>query len=85
LQNDAAPMLIDDRPFLDLLQRSKAAQAGKVIVQATIADAGRLNGAADITHADAWLKGWHLITGRSTESRHCITSGLPRAPTRYFH
>jgi hypothetical protein len=32
LQNDAAPMVIDNTPFFDLLQRSKAAEAVKVIV-----------------------------------------------------
>jgi hypothetical protein len=32
LQNDAAPMMIDDPPFFDLLQGSKAAQTGVVIV-----------------------------------------------------
>jgi hypothetical protein len=32
VQNDAAPMIIDNPPFFDLLQGSKAAQAGKVIV-----------------------------------------------------
>lgn len=32
LQNDAAPMIIDNPPFFDFLQRSKAAEAGKVIV-----------------------------------------------------
>jgi hypothetical protein len=31
-QNDTAPMIIDQPPFLDLLQGSKAAEAGKVIV-----------------------------------------------------
>jgi hypothetical protein len=32
LQNDTAPMIIDNPPFLDLVQRSKAAEAGKAIV-----------------------------------------------------
>jgi hypothetical protein len=32
LQNDAAPMIIGKPPFFDLLQRSKAAEAGQVIV-----------------------------------------------------
>jgi hypothetical protein len=31
-QNDTAPMIIDKPPFLDLLQGSKAAQTGVVIV-----------------------------------------------------
>jgi hypothetical protein len=31
-QNDTAPMIIDNPPFFDLLQGSKAAEAGKVIV-----------------------------------------------------
>jgi hypothetical protein len=32
LQNDTAPMIIDNSPFIDLLQGSKAAQTGVVIV-----------------------------------------------------
>jgi hypothetical protein len=32
LQNDTPPMIIDGPPFLDLLQGSKAAEAGKFIV-----------------------------------------------------
>ena len=39
LQNDAAPMIVDDPPFFDLIQGSKTAQAGQVVVQATISDA----------------------------------------------
>jgi hypothetical protein len=31
-QDDMAPMIIDNPPFFDLLQGSKAAEAGKVIV-----------------------------------------------------
>jgi hypothetical protein len=50
LQNDTAPMIIDNPPFLDLVQRSKAAEAGKVIVQAAIAYARGLSGAVDIIH-----------------------------------
>jgi hypothetical protein len=50
LQNDAAPMIIGNPPLFDLLQGSKAAEAGKVIVQAAIAYARGLSGAVDITH-----------------------------------
>jgi hypothetical protein len=50
LQNDPTPMMIDNPPFLDLLQGSKAAEAGKVIVQAAISYARRLSRAVDITH-----------------------------------
>jgi hypothetical protein len=32
LQNDTAPMIIDNPPFFDFLQGSKATEAGKVIV-----------------------------------------------------
>jgi hypothetical protein len=32
LQNDAPPMIIDDPPFFDLLQGSKAAQTSVIIV-----------------------------------------------------
>jgi hypothetical protein len=50
LQNHTAPMIIDNPPFLDLVQRSKAAEAGKAIVQAAIAYARGSSGAVDITH-----------------------------------
>jgi hypothetical protein len=50
LQNDTAPMIIDNPPFFDLLERSKAAEAGKIIVQAAISNARGLSGAVDITH-----------------------------------
>jgi hypothetical protein len=43
-------VIIDNPPFFDLLQRSKAAEAGKVIVQAAISYAWGLNGVIDITH-----------------------------------
>ena len=50
LKNDTTPMMIDNPPFLDLLQGSKAAEAGKVIVQAATSYARRLSGAVDIIH-----------------------------------
>ena len=50
LQNDAATMAIDNPPLLDLLQGSKAAEAGKVIAQAAIPYARGLSGAVEITH-----------------------------------
>jgi hypothetical protein len=50
LQNDAAPMIIGNSPFLDLVQGSKAAQADEVIVQAAIANAGGLNRTVGNTH-----------------------------------
>jgi hypothetical protein len=50
LQNDTAPMIVDDPPFFDLLERSKAAEADKVIVQAAISYARGLSGAIGITH-----------------------------------
>jgi hypothetical protein len=50
-------MIIDKAPFFDLLQASKAAQAGQLVVQAAIADAGGLNGAVGITHDSAQLQG----------------------------
>jgi hypothetical protein len=50
MQNDTAPMIIDNPPFFDLLQGSKAAEAGKVIVQAAISYARGLRGGMDITH-----------------------------------
>jgi hypothetical protein len=39
LQNHAAPLGIGQPPFLDLIQGSEAAKAGKVIAQAAISDA----------------------------------------------
>jgi hypothetical protein len=50
LQNDAAPMSIDESPFLDLLQGSEAAEAREVIVQAAISYARGLSGDVGITH-----------------------------------
>jgi len=50
MQNDTAPLVIDDAPFFDLLQRSKAAETGKVIVQAAISYARRLSSAVYINH-----------------------------------
>jgi hypothetical protein len=39
LQNDTAPMVINERPFFDFIQGSKTTEAGKVIVQAAISHA----------------------------------------------
>ena len=50
LQNDMAPESIDNPPFFDLFQGSKAAEAGKVVVQAAIAYARGPSGVVDITH-----------------------------------
>jgi len=50
LQDDTAPMIVDNRPFFDLVQRAKAAEAGQFIVQAAISYTRRLRGAVDITH-----------------------------------
>jgi hypothetical protein len=50
LQNDVAPMIIDDAPFFDLFQGSKAADADEVVVQAAIAYARGLSGAVGIDH-----------------------------------
>jgi hypothetical protein len=58
LQNDAAPTIIDKPPFFDLLHGPKAAQAGQVVVQAAIADAGGLNGAIGFAHGNAQLQGF---------------------------
>ena len=53
LQNDMAPTIVNNSPLFDLFERSKAAEAGKVIVQAAISYARRLNGGVDITHLHA--------------------------------
>ncbi len=50
LQNDAPTMIVDNAPFFDLIQGSKAAEAGQVIVQAAISYARGLSGAVDIIH-----------------------------------
>jgi hypothetical protein len=51
-QNDAATIILHQPPFLDLLERSKAAEAGEVIVQTAISYARGLNRAVDIAHVD---------------------------------
>jgi hypothetical protein len=50
LQNHTAPVIVDDAPFLDLLQGSKAADADEVVVQAAVSYAWGSSGAVDITH-----------------------------------
>jgi hypothetical protein len=50
LQNHAAPVIIGKAPFLDLFQRSKAAEAGEIVVQAAIACAWGFGGTVDGTH-----------------------------------
>jgi hypothetical protein len=73
LQNGTAPIIIDDPPFFDLVQGSKAAEASIVVVQATIADARRLSRGVGITHGRAQLRGFevnHTCSGRAWQ---CIT------------
>jgi hypothetical protein len=48
-----APTIIYNAPLFDLLERSKAAEAGKVIVQAAISHARGLSGGVDFTHLHA--------------------------------
>jgi hypothetical protein len=50
LQNETAPMIIDHRPFFDLLQSAKAAETDVIIVQAAISYARGWSGIVDITH-----------------------------------
>jgi hypothetical protein len=50
VQNDTAAMIIDDAPFLDLLDRAKTAEADEIVVQAAISNARGLSGSVDITH-----------------------------------
>jgi hypothetical protein len=50
LQNNTSPMIVHNPPLFDLLEGSKAAEAGKVIVQAAISYARGLSGAVGITH-----------------------------------
>jgi hypothetical protein len=49
-QNHPAPIVINHAPFLDLLQRSKTAETGIVVVQAAISDARGWSGAVDVSH-----------------------------------
>jgi hypothetical protein len=50
LQNNIAPMIIDNAPFLNLLDRAKAPEADKIVIQAAISYARGLSGAVDIAH-----------------------------------
>jgi hypothetical protein len=49
-QNAMAPTLVDHAPFFDLLDRPKAAEADKIIVQAAVSYTRGLSGGVDITH-----------------------------------
>jgi len=50
LHNAAAPKIIDNSPFFNLIERSKAAEANQVVVQAAISDARGLSGAVGVIH-----------------------------------
>ena len=50
LQNDLALLVIDQRPLLDFLQGTKAAETDVVIVEAAISYARGLSGVVDVTH-----------------------------------
>jgi hypothetical protein len=50
-QNNAAPMLVDDSPLLDLLDGPKTPDADIEVVQAAVSYAGGLGGALDLAHA----------------------------------
>jgi hypothetical protein len=78
LQYVTALMIVDDSPVFDLLERSKAAKADEVVVQAAIADARRLDGAVDITHlrrmrlcaaVNSRPCGWHGASGERVVCR----------------
>jgi hypothetical protein len=43
-------MIIDNAPFLDFLQGSKAAETGVLVIEAAIPYAGRLGAVVDISH-----------------------------------
>jgi hypothetical protein len=78
LQNDTAPMIIDNPPLFDLLQGSKAAEAGKTIVQAAISYARGLSGAVDITH-------WRNAQLRGSEFDHTGEGESGQRVTRTAH
>jgi hypothetical protein len=74
LQNDTAPIFVDRRPFSDLVQGAKAAEARKVIVQAAISHAGRLRGAVDINHLlVAMVRGFEFDHTGDAETERYIT------------
>jgi hypothetical protein len=74
LQNDTAPMIIDNSPFLDFLERSKAAKAGEVVIQTAIPYARGLGGGVDGTHlCRPGLRGFefdHMGEGESGHLSH---------------
>jgi len=80
LQNDAATAVIDNPPLFDLLQRSKAAEADKVVVEAAIAYTRRFGGTVHITPLtwNAIAEGVELDHIASRESEQCITTALRR-------
>jgi len=77
-QNNPAPEIIDDTPFLDLLERSKAAEADKVIVQAAIPHARGLSGGIDVGHTPNLTHGCREIRAidHRSASRSIATSAL---------
>ena len=50
LQDDAAAMIIDERPFFDFVQGPKAAEAGQFVIEAAIADRRGLSGTVHFNH-----------------------------------
>jgi hypothetical protein len=75
LQDDQTSIVVDDAPLLDLLDGSKTAETGKVIVQAAISNAGRLHGAGDVTHLrQARFHGPVFQHTRGAKSRQFITT-----------
>jgi hypothetical protein len=77
-----APTIIDDPPFFDLLERSKAAEAGKVVVQAAISYARGLGGGVDFTHLYAHDCEAANLTHRRRGIRASITTTVIWVETR---
>jgi hypothetical protein len=77
-----APTIIHNSPLFDLLERSKAAEAGKVVVQAAISYARGLSGGVDFTHLYAHDCEAANLTHRRGGIREYITMTVIRVETR---
>jgi len=92
LQNDMTAISVNQPPFLDLLESPKAAQAGIVIVEAAISDAGGLSRTGEITHLSELIHIEHDCIVRIGSHRrkgvaaihHNDRMGLASGPVEFF-
>src|SRR5580704_13515702 len=70
------PMIIGDPPLFDLIERSKAAETGKIIVEAAISNAWGWNAAVDFTHLFREHDGSGLDHIEQRGSRKSITRAV---------